>query len=609
MLEAILQLFVSEQKAEAILSNGIIEFIFMTLFVTFIVTFLIHISLFGKLRKIRNYLNETNRMDIDPLRSFKQEYEQRQKQEPVKIGTFVQEKFSGWRVYNMPVVSLIKLIQMTVSVFILVGVLGTFIGLTISLGNLDSAGDQLVEDVASVLTGIDVAFYTSIAGMGLSLIMTVLIKAANTEFLLTDIMLRVESNLEEKEQNSLHRLIQVSETINASIQHLQETNQHSLQSIENSFSGFANFTTSLQQSAEDLAKFNDGLSENLNDFHTLFSSMKDITEGFGETINQLNDNFDQLFTYFKRMDGRNERMAAAFDETYKQIKELSTSQIDTLNHFEGAVEELRSFFTTILEGQGSIIGSFDRMNAKSNELVKRMEEHNRQFKGVFGDDISSRLSAIGSYLGELSKDMDKVGDSITHLPRALETIHNTQTEYRHLLSDRFDELRQFNQEFNSHLKAHSADSAAFERHLMDASSTYEQVGMRNNQLINEINSTILQMKDSFNKREDHIETSVGILRETLSRYVASLEGTLGDRLDKVGRSIGESAEMTNEVIKKEMKQISQISEETQQTSARAMQKTLLELQQEIQSLNKHLRAMMEEAMRRSTGRIRVEQHD
>src|SRR5699024_4751258 len=133
--------------------------------------------LFIKLKRIQTYLKETDRMDIEPLNRFKEQFTEMQKTESVDKETFVQEKFSNWRIFNLPVVNLIKLIQMTVSVFILIGVLGTFIGLTISLGSINSSSDQLVENVASVLSGIDVAFYTSIFGMGFSLIMTVLVKA------------------------------------------------------------------------------------------------------------------------------------------------------------------------------------------------------------------------------------------------------------------------------------------------------------------------------------------------------------------------------------------------------------------------------------------------
>src|SRR5699024_6551713 len=195
MLQFIVELFTSERIAEDILSNPITELIFMILFIAFFLTLVIHLGLFAKLKKIRNYIDTTNQMDIEPLNTIKAQYDWSRQEESVKPETFVQEKFSGWRVFNVPVVNLIKMVQMTVSVFILIGVLGTFIGLTIALGSIDATGSQLVENIAAVLSGIDVAFYTSIAGMGLSLIMTVLIKVFNTEYMLTDIMLKVESHL------------------------------------------------------------------------------------------------------------------------------------------------------------------------------------------------------------------------------------------------------------------------------------------------------------------------------------------------------------------------------------------------------------------------------
>lgn len=608
MLEAILNIFVSEQKAQVLLSNQAIELIFMILLVTFIITLLIHVSLFNKLKKIRNYLKETDRMDIEPLRTFKEQFDRRQQEQSVKVETFVQEKFSSWRMFNIPVVSLIKMVQMTVSVFILVGVLGTFIGLTMSLSGIGSSGNQLVEDVASILSGIDVAFYTSIAGMGLSLIMTVTIKVANTEYLLTDIMLKVESSLAENEQDDMSRLIDVSESINQSIIKLQETNQQSLQGIENSFKGFQEYTAGLQQSAKDLAKFNEGLSHNLKDFHVLFHRMNEVTGSFDQASKQLNKNFDQLFSYFKRMDGRNERMANLFEETYEKMEEVSKTQMDTLHQFGDSVVDLKKFTGSIAKAQESVTGELAEINRKNHDLVGRMEEQNQTFKQVFGNDLSSKLAGITTYLSQLTKDFDKFGDSIVHLPEALKTINQTHEEYRHLLSDRFEELKEFNLTFHHHLQAHSADSAAFEKHLREATSTYEQVGIKNNQLINEMNATILQMNQSFYQRENQIEKSVGILKDTLSNYVTKLEGTLGDRLDKVGRNIGEYMESTNEGMQKEFKEMRLSNEEIQQNSARHLQQTLQELSHEIQRLNKQLYSLSVEAVH-SKKRIRLNQDD
>lgn len=599
MVESILSLFINEQRAEILVSNSLIEFIFMILFVTFTIAFLIHLTLFNKFKKIRNYLKDTNKMDIEPLNTFKEQFDKRQQTESIKTETFVQEKFSGWRLLNVPVISLMKMIQMTVSIFILLGVLGTFIGLTISLGSIDASGSQLVENVVGVLAGIDMAFYTSIVGMGLSLIMTVLLKVFNAEYMLTDIMLKVESNLEGNEEGSISRLIDVSETINHSILELQETNQQSLGEIVTAFDGFQAYTTGLQKSAEDLAQFNDGLSDNLQEFQELFHSMSDVTAGFGEATTKLNNNFDSLFSYFKKMDGRNEQLAKLFENTYEKVKEVAVTQMDTLHEFESSVAKLKDFISSILKEQDNIQSSFQKVLQKSNDLVERMSDHNQAFKQVFGNDLSTQLSGIMSYLGELSKDFDQLGGAIVKLPQALDVINETQTQYRHLLSDRFDELKEFNRSFSNHLQAHASESAMFERNILEATKTYEQVGVKNNRLMSDINTAISQMGHTFHQRENQIEASVDILKDTLAKYVAGLEGTLGNQLNHVMQSIANSVDGTNRAIQTEFKELQRLSEEVQKSNAHYTQNILRELSQEIQTLNRLLNAFGQQAVQRN----------
>src|SRR5699024_11498676 len=269
MIQALLELFTTEEKATAMLASPIIEFIFMTLFMLFIITLILHFTLFIKIRNIRHYVKTTDRLDVEPLQTYQQQFKERQAKEAIRVDTFIQEKISSWKMFHLPVVNIIKIVNMTISVFILLGVLGTFIGLTISLGNIETTGDQLVENVSGVLSGIDVAFYTSIVGMGFSLIMTVLVRMFNTEYLLTDLMLKLESHLEGEEQHGMNRMIDVSEHIHQAIVHLQETNEQSLQGIVESFDGFKDYTAGLEHAATDLATFNDVIYDYLSDDHEL----------------------------------------------------------------------------------------------------------------------------------------------------------------------------------------------------------------------------------------------------------------------------------------------------------------------------------------------------
>lgn len=588
MLQAMLELFTTREKAEAMLSSPIIEFIFMALFGLFTITLIVHFVLFFKIRHTRNYVKQTNRMDIEPLLSIKTEFESRQTEESMKLETFIQEKFSSWRMFQIPVVSLIKMVQMTISLFILLGVLGTFIGLTISLGSISASSDQLIENVAGVLSGIDVAFYTSIVGMGFSLMMTVLVRALNTEYLLTDLMLIVESHLESQERYGMNRMIEVSEDIHMAIQSLERNNQQSLDSLVEAFAGFANYTEDLQKSAEDLGKFNDGLSENLEEFHELFEQMKVVTDGFAEGTAQLNHNFASLFSYFQKVDRQNERMAQSFEYTYEKIQDVSDAQINSLNEFDDSVAELKAFTTSVLDAQADVRKSFEYISQKTDRLVETMGVHNKTLKEIFGANLTERLSDISAYLADLNDGFDRVGDAIGTLPEALEVINQTQREHQHLLGDRFRELREFNQTFNAHLKNHGTETAKLEKQMRDAAATFELMATKNSGLLNEMNRMITEANQTFTNRDQQLASNVGGLQDTFTNHAANVENTLTQKLDTMIRNFDNSLYSLTDGMNRELAEMRRVSEEINQNHARLMQQLLQELGREIQALNRQI---------------------
>src|SRR5699024_9088806 len=109
-------------------------------------------------------------------------------------------------------------------------------------------------------------------------------------------------------------------------------------------------------------------------------------------------------------------------------------------------------------------------------------------------------------------------------------------------------------------------------------------------LIQEMNATITKMNQSFDQRNDHMEASVGVLKDTLSSYVSNLEGTLGDKLDRVIRHIADSVDQTNEGIKREFQELRRVTEDMQQTNAKYTQQILQELGREIQAMNRQMQA-------------------
>lgn len=616
-MQSLLELVTTAEKAEAMLESPIIKVIFTVLVLMFVITIILHVGLFLKLKHIRNYVRDTERMDIPPLNTIQSDFHKVQEEEPIKLETFIQKKFSAWRVFNIPVISLIRLVQMTVSIFILLGVLGTFIGLTISLGSINAADEQLVENIAQVLTGIDVAFYTSIIGMSFSLVMTVLIKLFNSEYMLTDLMLQVESILEEEEQAGMGKLIQVSEGIQHAIVSLEKSNQSSLNNMEQAFSGFQEYTDGLQQSAKDLATFNDGLAENLDDFKELFNHMRQVTDGFGEGAAKLNKNFDSLFAYFKKSDQKNERMAQAFEQTYEKVKELTDSQIEAMENFDKATSELQTFTSELLDGQKELKGDYQKIQKETNQVAGNMAKHNETFKNIFGNVLSAKLTSMTAYIKELSGGFDKMGDSIVALPDALEVINETQAEHKHLLRDRFDELKDFNQTFHKHLKDHSSESDNFIRLVSEASKTYEQLGKQNNELMNDVSRTMQHIEQTFRQQDRQLEEGVNVLKDSLSSYVmnvdatltqgldqiakkladsvSALEGKMGDELRQVSREVNDASTKTSDQLGRQWRDMQQEMSSANAQAVREQQNLFSALTNEIQALNNQLSALRQQS--------------
>ncbi len=588
MLQALLGLFTTAEKAEAMLESPIIRLIFFSLFGLFAITLAVHFTLYVKIKKTRHYVQETKRFGMEPLKSIKEEFGTRQQKEAIKPETFVQEKFSGWRMAGIPVVNLIKLVQMTISIFILLGVLGTFIGLTISLGSISTESEALVENISGVLSGIDVAFYTSIIGMSFSLIMTVLVRAFSTEYLLTDLMLMVESHLESEEQHGMGRMIDALGKIHGAILHMEKANNESLGSIVKAFSGFKDYTAGLEQSAKDLAAFNDGLSGNLEEFKDLFGQMKVITEGFGEGTTKLNNNFDTLFTHFKKADDKNERMLTTFDKTYANIEKVSDAQIGSLQNFDTSVSDLKDFTSSILDAQSDVRGSLENITNKAEGIADTMGAHNQTFKKLFGEDVSARLYSIATYLADLNKGFDKIDASISSLPEALTFIKETQDEHKHLLEDRFREVKEFNQTFGDHLKRHESETRSFEKHLRDTAGTFELLANKNNALVNEINRSISQANQSFSERNQSLHSNVADMKNTLTTHVSGIENTLGQKLDTLIRNMDQSLYTAVDGMNRELAEIRRMSEDVSQNNARLIQQVLQEFSREMQALNRRM---------------------
>src|SRR5690625_6045057 len=122
--------------------------------------------------------------------------------------------------------------------------------------------------------------------------------------------------------------------------------------------------------------------------------MKMVTDGFGKGTTELNKNFASLFTYFKKTDRKNERMAEACEQTTQKSQEVAQTQIDSLQQFAESVDELKAFTDSSLEEQAGSQRLLSQTMQKGNALAETMGKTKPTLKHVLGRNPSMTIGKV-----------------------------------------------------------------------------------------------------------------------------------------------------------------------------------------------------------------------
>ena len=119
----------------------------------------------------------------------------------LNISSFIEMFMSGYKIDNQStMIKKLKLIHTYASISILVGVLGTFIGLVVTLASLNP--DNIDSSIMGILGGVHTAFFTSIGGIMFSIVINLHSKYKNSEQLLLQVMLKIENYIYQKDQKT-----------------------------------------------------------------------------------------------------------------------------------------------------------------------------------------------------------------------------------------------------------------------------------------------------------------------------------------------------------------------------------------------------------------------
>ena len=378
------------------------------------------------------------------------------------------------------------------------GILGTFLGLTFGLSQVNLAIsdiDVLKKGISSLLSGASMAFSTSVWGIALSIIflsfkriqlgslsrgMARLQKTIDHLFIHKRPEVILSGVLEEERQQTLE-LKRFNEDLAISI----------ASALDEKLS--ARLTPTFDKlliAIEELTKT--GTSQ----------VAKTITEGAGREIENLKDTLNKV----------GETLISSVSQSY-EVQERMAEALDVF--LKSATEQQDKFRTNVQNITDVLISRFELTTAGATEkLLKSLDE--------FSDHVSSLIGKLGQETTSISQEMQESMNQLTDLigQRVEEMSRQHQAEQ--------DQLKQLLAQLNATLK-----------YVEDVVGSAGQVAEAFNQTIVPIKETSLRLSQAvqdIQKSHEFFKETIYSTRDLLEHYVSSMEKSVDHLLDALQRT-------------------------------------------------------------------------
>lgn len=325
----------------------------------------------------------------------------------VNITSFIEEVVSDLKHNNLPLLEKIRSIKNSSSISILLGVLGTFVGLSTMLLCVDTK--DIINSLPSTISSMQTAFTTSIFGVVFSLIIGYFTKIKDCEHVLIQIMLKSE-NLLTSEITHFK-----SERMDLKVEEVKNTIKQ------------------ISKSIEAIEKF-DKISKDLNDFNDEFISgikaLKSLLEGSQSSIktfdqsvrkldkqfNILNIKFVKLFDKYDNQDNINKEILFDIKESSKNIYNATESQF-----------KIRDYIKNINAG-------FALYERSAQDLLTKLMTHENKIsqnqkilldeKFTLDDSIKNLSSIIENFSNDLQVKLDMMFENSLDIQDKLDVMFN-----------------------------------------------------------------------------------------------------------------------------------------------------------------------------------------
>lgn len=358
------------------------------------------------------------------------------------------------------------LMDMGGGIHVSIGVLGTFVGLSVGLSELHVGNTEALRSgISSLLDGMKVAFYTSVWGVFLSLLWTVFDRwissrldqnidwhSERLDFLLsTDDEELFLNRLEKISRNQAdHLKTLLTDALEKAVQPVVATIQQSHGSIQNAFGQLTDQFAKLQSGVETQSRLLEsqieltkntshdvtnrlidqitgGTQQSIVQFSTLVQDTQNLQKEMMKTVHQVVENFVNTEQRQASTLERTERMFEQFEKMAVELEEMRNSYKETASVMESlgtTFQYIQQLTKEQLPVQQEVMKSNQLLAQKYDDLTDGFKRFNAQIEMKY-EELLNQVVTVSTSLSTSFKDMtDRFAQSLLTQQK---TIQDSET--------------------------------------------------------------------------------------------------------------------------------------------------------------------------------------
>ena len=424
-----------------------------------------------------------------------------------------------------------------------IGILGTFLGISIGLANFDTK--NIDGSISELLGGMKTAFFTSLFGMSFSIL-----------FKITQSLFRIAESKPENSNDPLRVLSQQAVSLNSLVNSIGGESDTSILSQMKLLRGDINDSSknilrvqqeygSSIQNLNELAiaqkasfqDFSDRLWVALQDFADILSksATETIIDALRQVIADFNKNLTEQFgENFKELNNA-VRDLVVWQENYKEQIEQMTEQyklgVTALSATEISVKQ-------ISEDTQSIPTSMDKLNSIMEVNQHQLSELERHL-AAFRDMRDKAIEAVPVIREQVDTTIQAIAAS----------VDSATNHYNVLLRDS-----------DSYIHKHNEASHEFINKLLtgtgDISKTLQEANQKLIKETNDVQTSVIQNIESLQKRlEAALETIFSAHTQNMQNVFSNIDAGLKGQVEKTGMAVEKQLGMIDQSMQEEMNRV------------------------------------------------------